>query len=70
MSDLLKKLEDMAVNGYGITWSSVHKEYRPFEVYAKDDLIEFWHDPDDCGSDDFETAVRATHKNMLLELGP
>ncbi len=45
-----------------------HNEYRPFSVEG--DVIEWWHDPEDCGSTDFETAVRATHEEMLQELGP
>lgn len=67
MNDLLELLNDMALKGYGVVWHEVYGEYRPFEVEYE--TIEFWHDPEDCGSKDFETAVRATHKEMLRQLG-
>lgn len=70
MNDLLGLLNDMALNGYGVVWSNVHNEYRPFEVDAKDDTVYWWHDPEGCGHKEYETAVRATHKEMLRQLGP
>lgn len=59
----------MALNGYGVAWSNIYREYRPFEV-VEGDVINWWHDPDGCASEDFETAVFATHEEMLKQLGP
>lgn len=70
MNNLLRMLEDMALNGYGIAWHNMFHEYRPFEVRALDSAIKWWHDPEGCGSVDFETAVRATYEEMLRQLGP
>lgn len=70
MDNLLKMLEDMALNGYGVVWSNVHNDYRPFEIDAKDDTIEWWHDPCGCANVNFKTAVHATHEEMLRQLGP
>jgi len=63
MKELLRQLEDMALCGYGVMWHQTHKEYRPFS--RDGESIEFWHDPDGCSSEDFTTAVHATHAKML-----
>lgn len=65
MDNLLKMLEDMALNGYGVVWSNVHNDYRPFEIDAKDDTFYWWHDPCGCANINFEAAVHATHEKML-----
>lgn len=64
---LVTLLEELAKNGYGVAWHP-HKEFRPFCVEVGCDVIEFWHDPEGCGSEDFETAVRATYKKMLSDM--
>jgi len=68
MDNLLQAIEDMALEGYGVAWHDVYNEYRPFRVDYN--IIEFWHDPEGCGSENFETAVKATHEEMLRQLGP
>ncbi len=67
MDNLLKMLEDLAFNGYGVVWSNVHNDYRPFEVDAKDDTFYWWHDPFGCANVNFDTAVHATHEEMLRQ---
>ena len=64
---LVQVLENLARNGYGVAWHP-HEEYRPFIVEGGTDLIEFWHDPEGCGSSDFETSVRATYEQMLKDI--
>lgn len=68
MSNLLKELEDMALNGYGVAWHPTHNRFYPFEVDRE--CIDWWHDPEGCDSENFETAVHATHEEMLRQLGP
>ena len=68
MDDLLALLNDMALNGYGVAWHETHNEYRPFSV--EEDVIEWWHDPEGCGHSEYDKAVRATHEEMLRQLGP
>ncbi len=74
MGDLLILLQNMALNGYGVAWHPTHNRFYPFEV-ERGNSIDWWHDPSGCDSEDFETAVRATHEEMLrqlavYELGP
>lgn len=68
MTELTMLLNDMALEGYGVAWHEEHDEYRPFSV--EKDVIEWWADPEGCGHPVFETAVRATHEEMLRQLGP
>ncbi len=58
-------LQAMAFEGYGVAWDDRRQEYRPFSVEG--DVIEWWHDPEECNHKDFETAVRATHQEMLRQ---
>lgn len=63
MTESLAKIEKLARAGYGVAWYSLDKEFYPFVVDGDD--IEWWHDPEGCGSEDFNTAVRATYANIF-----
>jgi hypothetical protein len=63
LGEVVRRMEDLAFNGYGVAWHPVHKKYWPFE--ADGEVIDWWHDADGCAHTSFVKSILLTHDQML-----
>jgi len=63
LDEFVMKVEDLALNGYGVSWHSVHQMYWPFQIDG--DSIDWWHDSEGCADKSFVKAILRTHAKML-----